>query len=59
MFAFAKQIEIEILQLRREAIGIVGNMFVIVGIAPDQPVALWNLVGLTLPFEKIGIWNAL
>ena len=59
VLAFAEQVQVEIGHLRREAVGIVGNMLVVVRIAPDQPVAFRHLIGLALPLEQIGVGNPL
>ncbi len=59
VFALAEQVQVEIGDLRREAIGIVGDMLVVIRVAPDQPVALRHLIGLALPFKQVGIGDAL
>ena len=53
-----KQMQVEFRQLRRIGIGIMGNVIVVPGVAPDQTISLRNLAGRTVPFEEVALRNA-
>jgi len=57
--ALAEKMKIEISQLRSIGVRIVGDMFVVVSIAPDQPIMLGQAVRLAPPFEKVASRNTL
>jgi hypothetical protein len=59
VLALAKQVQIHIAKLRREAIGVMMNMFVVLVITPDQPIVVRKHRRVPLPLEKVGAIDTL
>ena len=58
MLALAEQVQVEVGQLRRIAVGVVSDMFPPLIIPPDEPVARRQVAALAAPFEKGGALDA-
>jgi hypothetical protein len=56
--ALAEQVEIEVGELRPVGVGVMGDVFAMIAVAPDEPVVLGQ-PRLPAPFEEVAVRDAL
>ena len=59
MFALAEQVQVEVRKLWRETVGVMRHMFMMLGIPPDQAIAIRYGTGLSTPFKQVSFGNAI